>query len=169
MPHVATSPLASEPHYRVFASWQFPEFTIPYRGRWWYAGAVAIGGGLFALALLHGGYLFAFLLILFAIIYVLHHFHEPLPVQFSLTDLGIVVGNRFYTYTDIEKFWIIYQPPETKNLYVELKSLFHPHFTIPLEKENPLRIREYMRRYVAEDLEQDQEPLVDTLTRLLKI
>ncbi len=155
--------------YKEHMSWKFSEFTTPHRGRWWYVVAVLIGGGLFFASLFSGGYLFALILILFTVIYVLHHFHEPLPMHFALTDLGIVIGNRLYEYTDIEKFWIIYHPPEVKNLYIELKSLFHPHVTIPLEKENPLRVREHLRQFVVEDLEQDQEPFIDTCTRWLKI
>lgn len=150
-------------------SWEFPEYVKHDRQRGWY-----IWMGTFALfiviySLFTANYLFALLVVMFGIVFIINHRQEPHQIKFKIDHQAIRLGDKSYNYKDIDKFWIIYQPPHIKNLYFEFKSSLRPKLSIPLEKQDPLEIKSFLRQYLEEDLEQDQESLTDTLGRVFKI
>ena len=70
----------------------------------------------------------------------------------------------------IKNFSIIYKPKdEIKNLYFEYKNPIHPRLSIPLLDKNPLQIREYLLKYLAEDLDRTDQPVSEALGRLFKL
>ena len=101
----------------------------------------------------------------------LHFYHPTTPrkMKFEINHDGIKLNDKEHKYNELNKFWIIYQPPEVKNLYLEIKSIFKPNLVVPLEKENPLNVRAFLRQYVEEDLDQEEEPMSDAIGRLLKM
>lgn len=150
-------------------TWSFKEYEKFQRsGRWyWVMGILA--AALIAYAVMSGNYLFALIIVLFGIILVLQEMNEPAELDFGITDTGIVVGTKYYSFNELEKYWIIYNPPSVKVLYFEPKATLKHRLHIPIDEADPIVIRDYLNMYLLEDLEKEDEPLSDRLGRLLKI
>ena len=93
----------------------------------------------------------------------------PQEVIFQITDLGIVIGTRFYAYSELKNFYIIYNPPQVKTLFLSAKSLTQPLLRIPLLDTNPIEVKHSLREFLTEDLEKEDEPLSEKLGRNLQI
>ena len=113
--------------------------------------------------------LFAFIIILFGVILYLQTKRPPVDVKFNIFEDGIEIGAKFYKYKEINNFWLVYEPPQVKNLYLHFKTKIKPVLSIPLEKQNPIRIRKLLLKYVDEDLDKDEESFSEILGRRLKI
>ena len=160
-------------HGQTLIKWRFPEFIKPKRTKIWYFWAILIGGGLFVHALITFNYLFALIIIMIALIILLHGKREPQEVNFKITEDGLAMesatSQRFYPYKEIRSFYIIYEPPEIKNLYFQFKSGLRPRLSIPLKNQNPLEVRKVLLKFLEEDLEKDIEPLSEQVGRMLKL
>ena len=106
---------------------------------------------------------------MFGIVLVINHRQEPSKINFSIDHDGLHLGDKFYKYKDIAKFWIIYQPPHVKNLYFEFKASIRPKLSIPLQKQDPLEVKSFLRQYLEEDLDQENESFTDVLSRIFKL
>jgi len=149
----------------VLHQWEVPEYEQHERNAGWYILMFSIGIGLVLYGILTGNFIFALIIILFAIILFLQSHQVPQLVPFKITDLGIIIGDRFYLYSELSGFYLIYQPPEVKTLYLDTKSFFRPLLRIPLLDNNPVEIRHALREFLTEDLEKDEEPAADRLAR----
>ena len=155
---------------RIVFEWGVREYEQYERSRQWYLVAATLGIGLIVYGLFSANYLFALVIILFGIVLYLHEMQEPIEVYFAITETGIVLGKKYYKYGELEGFWMIYNPPEIKNLYFRLKNVVKFRVKIPLsDLYDPNDIKGYLRLFLAEETEHDEEPLSDRLARLLKI
>lgn len=151
-------------------SWKVPEYEKHERSKGWYIIIIAIALLLLLYSLLTGNFLFAVIIIIAAIIIIIHDGSDPILVKISLTDEGVVVGRKFYDYDEFKDFSVIYKPrQEVKNLYFEFKNAIKPRLSIPLDKQNPLSIRENLLKYLPEDLERTDQPLSEGLGKLFKL
>ena len=151
-------------------SWQVPEYDKHERGQGWYIISAIFGLLFLVYSFMSGNFLFAAIIIIGALIIIMHDGREPVKVDFSITDEGIVVGKRFYDYDEIKDFSIIYKPhQEVKNLYFEFKSVIKPRLSIPLNDLNPLPIRENLLKYLPEDLERTDQPVSEALAKMFKL
>jgi len=150
-------------------TWSFKEYEKYERDRGWYLLACIIGASLLVYAILTSNFLFALIIIMVGMVLVIKHHNEPDKSVFEINNQGIKFNKNEYKYSDIENFWIIYQPPEVKNLYINFKFSLKPRLSIPINDESPLAIKTFLRQYLAEDLEQENEPASETLGRLLKL
>ncbi len=158
----------SKEHGKVLAEWKFPE-TIKYsRSRGWYIGAGICGVALLVYAVATKNFLFGLIIILFALTLFITQ-RKPADVGFKITEDGILIGSRFYPYKEIKNFFIIYEPPEVKSLYFNFKNIFNPHLPIPLEKQDPVKVRKILLEYLPEDLTKEDEPFSDQISRMFKL
>jgi hypothetical protein len=155
----------------VMYEWTFNEYEKYARGRTWYIVAGIVGVLLLAYALISGVNSFALIIVLFGIVLYLHEIQEPMEMRFAVTDTGVILGNKFYKYSELVSFWIIYYPEEgrPKNLYFALNNAIKHRFHVPLLDYDPRPIRDFLRQFLMEDLEQEEEPLSEKMARLLKI
>ena len=153
---------------RPIFSWQMSEYNQYERGTYWYLIMGVVCLGLIIYAVLTANFLFALIILLFAFIIVLREFYAPAKITFAITDSGIAVGEQFYPFKSLSKFYIIYEPPMSKFLYFNFKTL-SPPLSIFLDEQNPITIREYLLEYMDEDLEKEDEHVTDTLNRLFKL
>lgn len=154
----------------LLTSWDFPEFEKYTRTKIWYIIMGLILIGLITYAIITEGYLFLGIIILYVIIYYLRSKREPLIVQIQIFEDGIQISDStFYEWKDIKQFWIIYEPPVVKNLYLEFNAGFRPSITISLENQNPLNIRNILLQYISEDTDKENESFSDGLSRLLRL
>ncbi len=162
-------------------SWVVPEYEKPERGRIWYILAVifvivALFFSFFKIANwgvvflgIESNFLFALVIVMAAIIMFLQQGRQPGEVTVSLGKEGIFVNNSFYDYDEFKNFSVLYKPNlDISRLYLEFKGL-RQRLSFPLGELNPLEVRNYLVRYMEEDLERANEPLSEQLTKLLKL
>ena len=161
--------MAESDHGKVLASWTIKEYTQYKRKLGWYVIAGLLGIVLLVYAVWTFNFLFAIIIILFGIIIYIQTRGKPEDMTVSVAEDGIEVGDTFYPYKLIKKFWIIYEPPEVKNLYLEINRIFRPELSIDMGKVNPLKVRKALLKYTEEDLEKENESNTDYISRQLKV
>ncbi|MEK9130351.1 MAG: hypothetical protein AAB526_03085 [Patescibacteria group bacterium] len=153
---------------KTLVVWYFPEFIKHERSREWYFLMIVVAIGLLLFAILTKNFLFAIIIVLIGMILALFDSKKPMAIKFQIVERGIQISEKFYPWRELENFWIIYQPPEVKNLYFKFKNI-HPNLIISLESQNPVLIREILLKYLKEDLEQENEPFSEQFGRMFKI
>ncbi len=161
--------MAEEKYGKKLISWNFPEFIKYERSRGWYVIALIIGGLLLLYAVVTVNFLFALIVIIVAVILFLKTSEEANNIEFTIYEAGIKVGEKFYEYKELKNFYLIYEPPEVKSLYLDFQSSLRPRLQIPLEDKNPVKVREILLDYLNEDLDKENEPISDGLGRILKL
>ncbi len=150
-------------------AWTVSEYDQHDRGTVWYSIVGSLGFLLVVFAIWSDNFLFALIIILSAVILFLQSHQDPPQVPFRITELGVMVNDRFYLYSEFENFYLIYQPPEIKTLFLDTKSALRPTLRIPLLDMNPVEIRHTLREYLPEDTEKEEEPMTDTIARRWKL
>jgi hypothetical protein len=153
----------------ILHEWTIQEYDQHERGVMWYIVLGTLAVLFIAYGIFSGNFLFALIIILAAVIIFLQSHQTPLQVLFSITELGVVVGSRFYPYSDFKDFYLIYQPPEVKTLFIIPQQVYRPMLRIPLLDKNPVEIRHTLREFLPEDTEKEAEPFSDTFARTWKI
>lgn len=168
-PAMPTGRQAGEDFGEVLLGWPVPEFIKHQRGGYWYLLAVLAVLGVLAYSVFTYNFFLIIITVLTVIILFVYHRQEPEMVDFAITEQGLLVGRRFYPYKEINKFWLVYQRGRTKSLFIDFKGVIRPHLDIPLEQQDPLAIRDILLKYLEEDLDKEEEPLLDLLAKWLKI
>ncbi|MSU75378.1 MAG: hypothetical protein EXS55_02595 [Candidatus Magasanikbacteria bacterium] len=153
----------------IIYQWTVKEYEQYTRDRRWYVIMGVLALAMIAYGVVAANYLFALIIILFGIILYLHHMQDPLEITFIMTETGIVLGKKYYHYSELKNFWLIYNPPDVKNLYFSLHNVIKHRLQIPLLDYDPRPIRTYLSQYLTEDLEQEEEPLSDRVGRLFQL
>ncbi|MCX7779158.1 MAG: hypothetical protein N2259_02880 [Patescibacteria group bacterium] len=152
----------------IWAQWSFPEKPQYQRKTGWWIFMVLLSLGLIIWAFKEHNFLFIMLVVIVALIVIFETKRSSLQVECQITQDGLKLGSSFYEWSKIKKFWLIFKPPEVKRLYFQLKT-FPFQLSLPLEKQNPIKIRKILLKYVLEDLSKEDESLADFLSRSLKI
>jgi hypothetical protein len=153
----------------VIFDWEVNEYEKHDRNKRWYVITAIVGIALLLYSVISGNYLFALVVVLFGIVLFLQDMQQPIQVSFAVTETGIVVGSTYYPFKEITNYWIIYSPPEVKNIYFSTNSLLKHRLQVPLLDNDPRPIREYLNQFLIEDLDQEEEPLSDRLGRMFKL
>ena len=159
----------NQEHGQLLLEWSFNEYAQPERGLSWYIIAGIFFVGMIVSAILSRNFLFVLILILLAFIIIIHSRRSPMRVDLKIFEDGVQVGSRFYEWRDLKSFRIVYEPPEVKRLYFDLRPFLLPDFSVPLEDQNPLKVREILKKYLPEDLTKEYETLLDRLNRWFKV
>jgi hypothetical protein len=149
--------------------WEVPEYEKYERTKRWYLIMGVVGVSLIVYSIVSTNYLFALVIILFCIVTYLHEAQEPLAIRFAVTTTGIILGRKYYRYSELKDFWIIYEPGEVKNLYFTLNNAVKHRLQVPLLDNDPVAIREELKKFLKEDLMQEEEPFSDRLSRILQL
>ena len=150
----------------VLHEWSIPEYEQHERNLAWYIIMGIVGFALMTYSLLSSNFLFSLILVLFIIIIFLQSHQDPIVIPLFITDLGVVINDRFYSYSELDEFYIIYNPEEqVKIIYIETISNFTPRLRIPLIDMDPNEIRITMRSFIEENIEKEQEPFSDMIGR----
>lgn len=153
----------------VIFEWVVSEYEKHDRSRRWYIIMALIGTALLLYSVISGNYLFTLVVVLFGIVLFLQDIQQPMEVQFAITETGIVVGNQYYPFKEVANYWIIYNPPEVKNIYFATNNVLKHRIQIPLLDNDPLPIRDFLNQFIVEDIDQEEEPLSDRLGRVFKL
>lgn len=149
--------------------WSYPEFEHHSRGSGWYVWFGITAAVLIGIALFTANYLFAVIIILFALILFLNNWRKPQKLAFKITPEGLEVENKKILMREISEFWIVYAPPHVEKVYFQFHSYWRPVLGIPLAGQNPLDLREYLLQYLPENLDKEDEPMSDSIARMLKL
>ncbi|MFH1226208.1 MAG: hypothetical protein V1684_02915 [bacterium] len=164
-----TNPPAGGDSGQALMGWLVPEFMKHQRGGYWYLLAVLVGLGILAYSIFTGNFFLIVITVLTVIILFVYHRQEPAMVNFAITEEGLAIGQKFYPYKEINKFWLAYEKAGAKTLFIDFKGIIRPHLDVPLMDQDPLTVRETLLKYLEEDLDQETEPLLDSLSRFLKL
>jgi len=148
--------------------WEIPEYDRHERGPKWYMASTVVALVLVGYSIWTANYLFAFIVLISAIILILAGNEHPEAVLVQIGDNGIVFHGDFISFDKIHNFAIVYQPPDIRVLYIEPKTL-RPRLRIPLGDQDPVAIRNHLRQYISEDLEQKDEHASDILAKVFKL
>ncbi len=165
---VAT-PRAPSPVGDALADWEYPEFMQFERGWLWYLIAGLVTAGLAAYAVWDKNWLFLIIIVFSTLIFALANIRQPEKLHVIITTKGVMLRDKFLPYQDIKNFWMIYQPPMVKSLYIEPRSFFIPRLHVHLENQNPVEIREMLLQFLEEDFSKEEEPQSELFGRLLKL
>lgn len=158
-----------EEYGKILALWEFPEFIKHERGKAWYISFTIAFLALLTYSYMTDNLLFAIILVMFAVLYLTSAKDEPKTLEIALAEDGIFIGSRFIPYEDLQNFYIIYYPPEIKNLYLEPKNMLKPRIVIPLETQHPVHIREILLEYLEEDIAKEEIPASESISKILKL
>lgn len=153
----------------VLQQWKIAEYEQFQWNKNWYILMGVVGTLCILYGILSGNFLFVFIVLLVAIILFLQKNQTPPLVQFAITDEGVVVGSRFYQYSEFKDFHLIYKPPEVKTLFLETKTALRPTLRISLEDMNPLEVRSALLQFLPENTDATEEPLSDRAARNFRI
>lgn len=153
----------------VLHEWTVPEYEEHDRTMRWYIVMSAIGLALVVYGIMSQNFIFSLIIILAAIILFLQSKQKPASVLFRVTELGVALNNRFYTYSELKGFYIIYRPGEVKTLFLDTASNLRPMIRIHLKDVNPVDVQSTLRAYLPEDVEKEEEPASDIIARQWKI
>jgi len=165
-----------------YIRWQVAEFKKIERSRTWYILAgifmlICIFFSFFTIENWHlsflgynSNFLFVFILIVAAGIMYINENRPPIEVTVELGPEGVKVGRHFYDYGEFKNFCVLYKPKMSiKNLYLEFKNGARPRLSFPLRRLEALTVRNFLVRYLEEDLEREAPPLSEQLTKRLKL
>ena len=130
----------------VILQWEVDESKRYHRGRFWYAGMILVGLALLIYAVASANFLFALLILMFALVIYITALRAPTKVAVEVTDDGITVGGVRFSYRDINRFWFVYEPPEVKMLYLGLEGAIRPWLPVPLDQQNPNEVRSILAK-----------------------
>ncbi len=157
-----------QPFDEVYASWEYPDY-LPFERGWrWYLGAVLVAVLFIVYGIYTRNYFFVIIVVMAVGIFMIANRRQPEAITFALTDRGVVLKDRMLGYSEIKNFWIIYQPPVVKTLFLEPKSVWQPRIHVHLMDQNPVEVRNILLQYLQEDLDKEEEPQSETWGRLFK-
>jgi len=152
----------------ILMTWKTPAYAHYERGAWWYVILGLSAGGLLVTAFWTDNFLLAVLVIMAAVVLVIQGSVHPSVVDVEIGSAGIRVGENFFAYRSLDNFWIVYDPP-LKSLHLTVPRSLLGMVHVPIDDQDPNQIREHLKKFVREDLTKDSEPILESISRILRI
>ena len=148
--------------------WIAPEAIKHERGKHWKTimsllVILMVAGGIY-----YNAWTFSLAIFTFSIVYYTMKMEHPKDVEIKISNIGIKVGGRKYSFSSIKAFWIIYEPPYVKTLNIRVQGKFDGDITIQLNGQEPAAVREFLLEKIPE-MEGQDEKFTDILLRIFKI
>ena len=148
-------------------AWEAKEFAEYSRNHQWYL-VVGIGGAILTIgALIFQQWLMAVVFALATYVVIKHADDKPRELTYSITKLGINVGEHFHPYNELKLFWIIYKPP-VKTLSVQTTNRFKPLIKIDLADVDPLAVKNTLKQYLPEEPKREED-ILDKFSRFIRL
>lgn len=150
----------------IIKFWHAEEFSYYEKSKSWFL----VGGVFFFLIV---GYFMivkeiitAITFLLLGVTVYLFSLKKPRTVDCTITYHSISIDTVTYPFTDIDSFWIFYEPPDFKVISLKHKKPYLPHIQIPLGDEDPMEVRQILMELLTE-VEQE-EAFSDKMSRYLR-
>lgn len=157
-----------KPFNKALVTWRAPEYTRHEKSWLWFVIAALILAALVVYGLETDGWTFSVALIVFAGTYYLFYRHEPPMVEIKISKFGVKIGHHIFPYGNLKNFWIVYEPPLVKKLYLRMSSKFQPDVFVDLRDADPAAIRKVLKEHLKEK-DTPHEPFSDILVRLFRL
>ncbi|MFH0969261.1 MAG: hypothetical protein V1804_02020 [Patescibacteria group bacterium] len=148
-----------------FCQWSALEHEPYSVGKRFYFFGTIILAAVIAYALIYNSPIMAITFILIGVVGYLFLQKEPRIVNFKINSKGIMAEREIYEFENLKSFWIFYDPPYEKILSLESKNRLMPHIHIPLDNEDPVKIRQILIDFIPEV--KQEHNLVDIAERFL--
>lgn len=155
-------------HLGPILAWKAPSSLHYERGKWWYIIAGTILAGLVLFFLLTDALFPAAAVLVLAGVYFLATNEHPRVIQIEINELGIKVDGKFYPFSSIRFFWIIYNPPLTTTLSFATIGKMGRIIKVQLYNQNPAQVRNLLREQLPE-VEGKSESLFEIIAKLLRL
>lgn len=152
----------------VIFSWRHPADIKYAKNVWWHVIAIAVLLLIGWWSVATDNFLFIIFLVLFYLLILIYEFRAVENIDFVITPDGLKSGQKFFAYDQFDHFFIVYNDPGVKNIYLEFKNPIKGRLVIPLDGQNAVAIREYLLNFLTEDLDREGEPISDLLRRWLR-
>ena len=160
------APLQSHGGFLSLIEWEALEYEYQPKSLDWYWAVGIIAFGFLFTAILLKNFLFAILVVLSAFSLAMYGARRPKTLRAAITPRGVQAGETLYPYDHLSHFWVNYDPPHVRELYLVSKKMFVPYISIPLGSADPNEIREHLLKFMEE--KQIGEPMYDVIARLLR-
>lgn len=133
-----------------FLKWQAPLYINNARSKKWFIVAGIFIGALALGALMLNDWTFSMALVIMAGVYYLVHHDDSKIVDVSLNEFGIVIDKKFYPFTQMKGFFIVW---DGYRLILNFRSNGNTvlrDVQISLENTNPHVVREFFAFHVKE-------------------
>lgn len=158
---------ASKSRGTTLLKWTAAEYEYHEKGPVWRLLAIIAIMGLILYGIIADSYAFSFVIALFAGVYFITH-KPPRNVEVKVTDMGIVVDDRFYEYSNMRHFWILLRSDDVATFNVRLIKNLVKELSIFMGDQDPAELREVVSRFIPE-ITGKEEHFSDWLTRKLKL
>jgi hypothetical protein len=152
---------------RPILAWEAKEFEEYDRNKRWYVVVVILGVLLVIGSLILQQWLAAVVFALAAYVVVRHADDKPRTLAISISKLGVEVGEKFYPFSELKAFWIIYKPP-VKTLTLQGTNRFKPLVKVHLADIDPLAVQNALNDHLAEQ-PKETEDFIDKLGRWIRL
>lgn len=149
--------------------WEAPEYERYHRGPRWYLFMSLVVFFLVFYSIWTANYLFALIILLTGIIFIIAGNEKPRTVLIQVGESGIVIDGEYLGFEDIRHFGIVFQPPNVKVLYIYPRPFMRNRMRIYLGEQDPVELRNHLKQYIVEDLDLRDEHASDILAKLLKL
>ena len=113
-----------------------------------------------------GGLISAILFVVIGVIVLMRRNREAPIVDFEVSTEGVHVGEKLYPASNIQSFWIHYEPEYgITELSLDLKQWHTAYVKIPIGDLNPVQIRDILVQSIPE--EEHSETFFDVILRLI--
>lgn len=147
--------------------WEADEFAEYSRSRQWYL-IVGVGGALLTIGMLvFQQWLAALVFALATYVVIQHADDKPRRMTYSITKLGVNIGDTFHPYNELKLFWVIYKPP-VRTLTFQTVNRFKPLIKIDLADLDPLAVKNTLKEYLPEDTKREED-LLDKFSRFIRL
>lgn len=153
-------------NFLVLTSWEAEEYPYHEKTPDWYWAVGIVTLGFFIVAVILKNLLFALLILVGGFTFAMYGARRPKTVSFAITSRGVKIANTLYPYDALQSFWLNYDPPQVKELYIISKKVLLPQLSIPLGRADPNEIREHLLKFLEE--REIQESLMDTIARFFR-
>lgn len=155
-------------HEKAIYEWSAPEYIQYSKDRRWFTVAGIVVAGLIFYGVIWGSPFFSLAMAVLSAVYYLQH-NQPLrQIKIKVTGMGLKIDQKFFPFSNLKSFWIVYNPPEVTTLNFRTVNNLHGELTLQLGDMNPIPIREYLARQLPEE-EGKTEGLMNKLIRIFRL
>lgn len=147
--------------------WTAPEFIHYPKSIWWFVAVGGVGATFVSFFAFQKEFLVSLLFLLLTILVLFFSKTRPRTLEIQIDGIGVKINELKLSYQQIKSFWIVYEPPEVKTLNFETTAYLNRFFTLQLQQEDPVRLREFLLKYLPEDLERGEQ-FADQIGRKLR-
>ncbi len=155
-------------HEKAVFEWTAPEYIHYEKDNRWFTVAGILAAGLIFYGVVWGSAFFSIAIAVLAAVYYLQNKKPPRRIQIKLSNMGIKIDEKFFPFSNLKSFWIIYNPPEVTTLHFKTVKNVNSELTIQLGETDPSPIREFLARQLPEE-EGKSESFVNMLVRIFRL